>query len=85
MQREADRDRQDADQVGGICSKPKDIRKANQSDRVRTLTGKEIELDIEADYKVRSARRHTSTNNALPLGPQNLPTVFIGSFQGPGK
>jgi hypothetical protein len=23
-------------------------------DRVRTLTGKEIELDIEADYKVRS-------------------------------
>lgn len=26
--------------------------KANKTDRVRTLTGKEIELDIEADYKV---------------------------------
>jgi hypothetical protein len=26
--------------------------KANKADRVRTLTGKEIELDIEADYKV---------------------------------
>jgi hypothetical protein len=27
--------------------------KANTRHRVRTLTGKEIELDIEADYKVR--------------------------------
>ena len=25
------------------------------NDRVRTLTGKEIELDIEPDYKVRTA------------------------------
>lgn len=26
--------------------------------RVRTLTGKEIELDIEPDYKVRSSTDH---------------------------
>jgi hypothetical protein len=31
--------------------------KANTRHRVRTLTGKEIELDIEADYKVRLSTR----------------------------
>jgi len=38
--------------------------KADESDRVRTLTGKEIELDIEADYKVRF---YLSTSHATAL------------------
>ena len=38
--------------------------KADASDRVRTLTGKEIELDIEADYKVRF---YLSTSHATAL------------------
>ncbi len=32
-----------------LCSTSRDL----HSNRVRTLTGKEIELDIEPDYKVR--------------------------------
>lgn len=40
----------DADQVGGRWWRALDIQA--DEDRVRTLTGKEIELDIEPDYKV---------------------------------
>ena len=32
---------------------PRDLANASDEYRVRTLTGKEIELDIEPDYKVR--------------------------------
>lgn len=43
------------------------------SGRVRTLTGKEIELDIEADYKVCS-------------GPVCLGVLCgVGGFRGRGK
>lgn len=35
---------------------------SNDSNRVRTLTGKEIELDIESDYKVRTPLKFVFTN-----------------------
>jgi hypothetical protein len=34
---------------------PMQTEQLTQPNRVRTLTGKEIELDIESDYKVRPA------------------------------
>jgi hypothetical protein len=58
LRRAAKRDRQDADQVGsgrsGIWISEEKRGRTDKSGRVRTLTGKEIELDIEADYKVRN-------------------------------
>jgi hypothetical protein len=48
--------------VAGTPRRSKASTKADLYDRVRTLTGKEIELDIEADYKVRfSLPSHTPT------------------------
>jgi len=38
----------------GAVKKKRNISRTDKSGRVRTLTGKEIELDIEADYKVRN-------------------------------
>lgn len=42
------------------------------SSRVRTLTGKEIELDIEADYKVHT--HHLSTHT---LGTYHAPSHVL--------
>lgn len=47
---------------------------SNECNRVRTLTGKEIELDVESDYKVRAVifnfRRASDTDLGIGLSDQ---------------
>lgn len=49
--------------------------------RVRTLTGKEIELDIEPDYKVRLSRIHPAiVENTPPFASHirhSSPTMLL--------
>ncbi|KAK6434923.1 hypothetical protein LTR95_008897 [Oleoguttula sp. CCFEE 5521] len=40
--------------------------------RVRTLTGKEIELDIEADYKVSKIKERVEEKEGIPPAQQRL-------------
>jgi ubiquitin-like protein Nedd8 len=40
--------------------------------RVRTLTGKEIELDIEADYKVSRIKERVEEKEGIPPAQQRL-------------
>lgn len=40
--------------------------------RVRTLTGKEIELDIEADYKVSRIKERVEEKEGIPPVQQRL-------------
>ena len=44
--------------------------------RVRTLTGKEIELDIEADYKVSQIKEKVEEKEGIPPVQQRL--IFGG-------
>ena len=72
MKRAATTDRQDADQVCYGPSGEKNetragISRTDRSDRVRTLTGKEIELDIEADYKVRNPPTDLRRRETIPM------------------
>lgn len=43
------------------------ISRTDISGRVRTLTGKEIELDIEADYKVRNPSTDLRCGETIPM------------------
>jgi len=43
---------------------------------VRTLTGKEIELDIEADYKVSRIKERVEEKEGIPPAQQRL--IFGG-------
>lgn len=45
-------------------------------DRVRTLTGKEIELDIESDYKVAQIKEKVEEKEGIPPVQQRL--IFGG-------
>jgi hypothetical protein len=47
-----------------------------QHPRVRTLTGKEIELDIEADYKVSRIKERVEEKEGIPPVQQRL--IFGG-------
>nr|OQO19629.1 Ubiquitin-like protein 1 [Rachicladosporium sp. CCFEE 5018] len=40
--------------------------------KVRTLTGKEIELDIEADYKVSKIKERVEEKEGIPPAQQRL-------------
>ncbi|KAF2029901.1 ubiquitin [Setomelanomma holmii] len=40
--------------------------------KVRTLTGKEIELDIEADYKVSRIKERVEEKEGIPPAQQRL-------------
>lgn len=44
----------------------------NTQPRVRTLTGKEIELDIEADYKVSRIKERVEEKEGIPPVQQRL-------------
>lgn len=44
--------------------------------RVRTLTGKEIELDIEPDYKVQKIKERVEEKEGIPPVQQRL--IFGG-------
>jgi hypothetical protein len=44
----------------------------NTQSRVRTLTGKEIELDIEADYKVSRIKERVEEKEGIPPVQQRL-------------
>lgn len=46
--------------------------RADMSNRVRTLTGKEIELDIEADYKVSRIKERVEEKEGIPPAQQRL-------------
>lgn len=46
------------------------------SPRVRTLTGKEIELDIESDYKVSKIKERVEEKEGIPPAQQRL--IFGG-------
>ncbi|USP77801.1 neural precursor cell expressed [Curvularia clavata] len=43
-----------------------------KSGRVRTLTGKEIELDIESDYKVSKIKERVEEKEGIPPAQQRL-------------
>ncbi|CAO2652208.1 Nn.00g004910.m01.CDS01 [Neocucurbitaria sp. VM-36] len=45
---------------------------ADKGDRVRTLTGKEIELDIEPDYKVSRIKERVEEKEGIPPAQQRL-------------
>jgi len=45
---------------------------ANEQNRVRTLTGKEIELDIEPDYKVSKIKERVEEKEGIPPVQQRL-------------
>jgi hypothetical protein len=45
--------------------------------KVRTLTGKEIELDIEPDYKVRLTTRFPHPSPAERLAPATIEAQFV--------
>lgn len=50
---------------------------ANQAPRrVRTLTGKEIELDIESDYKISKIKERVEEKEGIPPVQQRL--IFGG-------
>lgn len=58
--------------------------------RVRTLTGKEIELDIEPDYKVLSTVPASPTTTGARILPEELPlrrktTSCAGGKEDPGE
>ncbi|KAL9127569.1 MAG: hypothetical protein Q9217_003586 [Psora testacea] len=49
---------------------------ADSQSRVRTLTGKEIELDIEPDYKVQKIKERVEEKEGIPPVQQRL--IFGG-------
>ena len=54
---------------------------ANKSYRVRTLTGKEIELDIEPDYKVCSAVHHLAHGYRISRRTANANTHKVSRIK----
>lgn len=50
--------------------------RTNHVYRVRTLTGKEIELDIEPDYKVSRIKERVEEKEGIPPAQQRL--IFGG-------
>ncbi|KAL8930764.1 MAG: hypothetical protein Q9208_000305 [Pyrenodesmia sp. 3 TL-2023] len=50
--------------------------RTNRVSRVRTLTGKEIELDIEPDYKVSRIKERVEEKEGIPPVQQRL--IFGG-------
>jgi hypothetical protein len=52
------------------------MRLTEPSPRVRTLTGKEIELDIEPDYKVSKIKERVEEKEGIPPAQQRL--IFGG-------
>jgi ubiquitin-like protein Nedd8 len=51
--------------------------------KIRTLTGKEIELDIEADYKVSQIKERVEEQEGIPPAQQRL--IYGGKKMGDDK
>ena len=54
------------------CAHPSISHTTKTQPRVRTLTGKEIELDIEADYKVSRIKERVEEKEGIPPVQQRL-------------
>jgi len=55
-----------------LSNKPPSSHSLNMQIKVRTLTGKEIELDIEPDYQVKKIKERVEEKEGIPPAQQRL-------------